>query len=293
VVERDHALSMKEAVADVDRARLDLKTSPVRSAIDKERFRLGLEEAEAVYKQVQTEVPLMKVSLQSQWKSAELARDEGYAELKRVEANVDRMLLKAPMDGLVVMMTVMRRGSADQAQIKVGDQVRTGQPIMQIVDLSSMVVNASVNQADARQIRVGAKARVRFDAYPDLDLPAEVYGLGAMPRASQFRADYLSEVPVTLRLLRLDPRVIPDLSVSADVILEMEPQTVVAPLESIFRDGPEGRPYVFLREPAGWARREVELGKKNYLSAAVRSGLRAGDVVATSRPQLENTGKKQ
>jgi macrolide-specific efflux system membrane fusion protein len=197
------------------------------------------------------------------------------------------------MDGLVVMMTTMRRGSAEQAQIKAGDQVGAGQAIMQIVDLSSMIVNASVNQADAEKLRVGAKARVRFDAYPDLELPAEVYGIGAMPKASQFRADYLREVSVALRLLKLDPRVIPDLSVSADVILETEPQTVVAPLESIFRDGPEGSPYVFLRGPAGWVQREVELGKKNYLSAAVRSGLRAGDVVATGRPQLENTGKKQ
>jgi hypothetical protein len=77
------------------------------------------------------------------------------------------------------------------------------------------------------------------------------------------------------------------------VVLEAEPQTLVAPLESIFRDGAEGRPYVFLRGPEGWARREVELGGKNFVSAEVRSGLRAGDVVATSRPRLENTGKKQ
>lgn len=293
VLEKDHALSMKEAVADIDRARLDLKTSPVRSAIDQERFRLTLEEAEAVYKQTQREVPLMQTSLQSQWKVAELARDEGYAELKRIEANVDRMLLKAPMDGLVVMMTTMRRGSADQAQIKAGDQVGAGQPVMQIVDLSSMVVNAVVNQADAEQIRVGAKARVRFDAYPDLELPAEVYGLGAMPRASQFRAEYLREVPVALRLLRLDPRVIPDLSVSVDVLVETVPEGVIAPLESIFQDNPADRPYVFMREPQGWAKREVELGKRNFLSTAVSSGLRAGDVVATSRPPADKSGKQQ
>ena len=178
----------------MDRARLDLKTTPVRSAIDAERFRLALEEAEAAHKQLQTEIPMMKTSLQSQWKLALLSRDEGLAELKRTEANVDRMVLRAPIDGLVVMMTTMRRGSSDQAQIKAGDQVGSGMPIMQIVDLSSMIVNATVNQVDAEQIRIGAKAQVRFDAYPDLELPAEVYAIGAMPKASQFRADYVKEV---------------------------------------------------------------------------------------------------
>ena len=284
VLEKDHSLSIREALADVGRARLDLKTSPVRSAIDQQNFRLALEEAEAIYKLSQTEVPLMQASLQAQWRIAELARDEGYAELKRTEANVDRMLLRAPIDGLVVMMTTMRRGSAEQAQIKAGDQVGSGQPVAQIVDLSSMVVNAAVNQTDVERVRVGAEARVRFDAYPDLELPAEVFGIGAMPRASRFQADYVGEVPVALRLLELDPRVLPDLSVSADVVLSVVPEGIIAPLEAVFTDGPGDTPYVFVREPQGWARREVELGDSNYLSVVIRSGLQAGDEVATARP---------
>jgi len=191
------------------------------------------------------------------------------------------------MDGLAVMMTTMRRGSADQAQIKAGDQVGPGQPIMQIVDLSAMIVNAAVNQADIERLRVGAEARVKFDAYPDLELPAEIYGVGALPRTSRFQADYVGEVPVALRLLELDPRVLPDLSVSADVVLDRVPEGIIAPLEAIFADGPDETPYVFVREDQGWARREVELGEKNFVSAVVRSGLRPGDVVATARPPVE------
>jgi biotin carboxyl carrier protein len=277
----------------MDRARLDLKTTPVRSAIDAETFRLTLEENDAVYKQTLLEVPLMKTSLQAQWRLAELARDEGQAELKRTEANAERMVLRAPMDGLVVMMTIQRRGSAEAAQIKNGDQVGPGTPVMQIVDLSSMIVNASVNQADAEQLRIGAKAHVRFDAFPGLELPAEVTAIAALPRASVFQADYVKEVPVTLRLLRTDPRVIPDLSVSADVVLDSEAEAVIVPREAIFTDGAEGRPFVFLQQPGGWVRRDVELGKANYVASTVRSGLKAGDVVATARPPVKKGENKQ
>ncbi len=77
------------------------------------------------------------------------------------------------------------------------------------------------------------------------------------------------------------------------MVVDVESGGVVAPLESIFTDGAAGKPHVFVREPQGWAKRDVELGKKNYLSAAVRSGLRAGDVVATSRPPVDKSGNKQ
>ncbi len=293
VLEKDHDQSLREAKADLDRARLDLKTTPVRSAIAAETYRLTLEENEAIYKQTQLEIPLMKTSLQAQWRLAELARDEGRAELKRTEANAERMVLRAPMDGLVVMMTTMRRGASDAAQIKNGDQVGPGTPIMQIVDLSSMIVNASVNQVDGEKLRVGAKAHVRFDAFPGLELPAEVVGIAALPKASTFRAEYVKEVPVTLRLLRTDPRVIPDLSVSADVILDAETEAVQIPREAVFTDGPDGRPYVFVQQPEGWVRRDVELGKANFIAATVRSGVKAGEVVATARPPVKKSGNQQ
>jgi HlyD family secretion protein len=293
VLETTHDKTIKEAAADVDKANLDLKTTPVRSAIDSERFRLALEEAQATYKQLRSEIPWMETSLQSQWKMALLARDEGLAELRRTQANVDRMVLRAPIDGMAVLMTTMRRGSSDQAQLKTGDQINSGQPIMQIVDLSSMIVNAVVNQVDGEKIRIGAKAQVHFDAYPDLVLPAEVYAIGAMPKASMFRPDYVKEVTVALKLLRTESRVLPDLSVSVDVTLDTESQTMIAPREAVFQDAPDGRPFVFLRQPEGWVRRDVELGKANYVSTAVRSGLRAGDVVACERPPVAKAGEKR
>ncbi len=187
VLEKTHAQTLKEAVADVDKAQLDLKTIPVRSEIDATKYRLALEEAQATHKQLLNEVKMMQTSLQSQWKPALLARDEGQAELKRTEANVDRMVLRAPINGLVVMMTTVPPRRLHGARSRPAIRWATDLPIMQIVDLSSMIVNASVNQTDAELIRIGAKARVHFDAYPGLELPAEVYAIGAMPKGGHAR----------------------------------------------------------------------------------------------------------
>jgi multidrug efflux pump subunit AcrA (membrane-fusion protein) len=293
VTRKSHALSISQAKSDLDTANLDYQTKDVRSRIDAENYRLVAEQAQATYKQVLNEVPLMETSLSSQYKSAQLALQEGEAELKRQEANLNKLTLRAPLRGLVVMQTVQRRGSSSAAQIKVGDSVGYGQPVMQIVDTNSMIINAAVNQVNAELIRVGARAEVRFDAFPDLALPAEVYSVGAMTQQGGLRADYVKEIPVALRLLAMDARVIPDLTVSTDIAVETVPQSVVAPREAIFRDSPDGTPYVFVQDPTGWVRRDVELGPMNYISASIRSGVRAGEVIARQRPQSPAAGEKQ
>ena len=76
------------------------------------------------HKQIMEEVPMLETSLAAQWRVAELARNERAVELQRIKANVDKMILRAPISGLVVMQTTMRAG--EMSQIKAGDQVGAG-----------------------------------------------------------------------------------------------------------------------------------------------------------------------
>lgn len=279
-----HEQTIATAKADLDKAKLDIQTTPVLGAIDAERLKLALDEADSRYKQLLNEVKYVDIGEKAQIRASEIELQQAQIELRRVEANADRMLARAAIDGLTVMQSMIR--GSEFSQIQQGDQLFPGQFYMQIVDPASMVVNATVNQADVEQIRIGAKAKVRFDAYPDLELPAHIDAIGAITRTGGFRASYYKEIPVRLKLDKMDPRVIPDLSVSADVIVQREEQAAIAPLESVFRDGPGTRPFVLVRRPGQTEleRREVELGLASNLHVAVRSGLKAGEMVALERP---------
>jgi multidrug efflux pump subunit AcrA (membrane-fusion protein) len=246
--------------------------------------KLAAEEAEAKYKQLQSEVRYYDVSDKAQVRSSELEFERTKSELKRAEANAERLIMKAPIDGLVVVQNSFR--GSEMQQIQSGDQLYPGQFFMSIVDPSSMVINASVNQVDIDRLRIGAKARVKFDAYPDLELPAHVYSVGGVPKTGGVRANYVKEIPLRLKLEKMDPRVIPDLSVSVDVILESEENAVVVPLGSVYQDGGEtSRPYVFVQRPGGgWQRREVELGLRSFTHVVVRSGVKPKEVIALDRP---------
>ena len=284
VERKSHQQSIEAAKADLEKARIDLKTVPVQSAIMTERLKLLAEQAEAKYKQLLKEVSLKEITYAADRRIAELERQQALNELRRAEANADRLLVRAPIDGVVVMESIFRSG--EMARIQAGDQLQPGMLFMRIVDMSSMLVQARANQVDVERLRIGQRARIRFDAYPDLELPAHVHAIAPMPTSGGFRASYVKEVPVVLKIDKLDPRVIPDLSVSADVVLEEEDSAVVTPLAGIFRDSPDGVPYVFVQKPGGWERRPVELGVRNHIYAAVRSGLRPGEVIALERPPV-------
>lgn len=287
---RAHKETIQAARAALDKARYDLKTIPVQSDIAAEKLKLAEQEAAAHYKQVVNEVGIQEKARAAEWRLNTLERDQARIELDRAERNADKMVIRAPLDGTTVMSNTWRGG--EFAQIRAGDELHPGMMFLKIVDPASMIITAAVNQTDIELLRVGAPARVHFDAYPDLELPARVYSIGAMPKSGGFRATYVKEVPVVLRLDRLDPRVIPDLSVSVDVTLGSEAAPAVVPREAIFGGEPEGksgeRPYVFVASGGTFERREIEIGLVNYVAAAVRSGLRPGEVVAAVRPQQEN-----
>jgi multidrug resistance efflux pump len=278
-----HAQQVRSAKADLDKALLDLRTIEVRSAIESENFKLNVEEARAKYKQLQEEDRLLQISQKSELRAAEIDRDQARIEFQRAEVNVDKLLLKAPIDGIVVMQTIWRGG--EFGQVREGDEVRSGQTFMTIVDPHSMVMNATVNQADSELLRLGMKANIRLDAYPEVTLPATVVGVGAMTKPGGWRPTYVREIPVRLRLDAEDERVLPDLTASASVVLATAQEATILPRESIFYEKEAHRPFVFLQSPSGWVRREVELGLVNHVAVSVRSGLQKGDVVATERPQ--------
>lgn len=287
---KTHQQSVDVARGALEKAKLDMKTAPVRSDIDTERLKLALEEAQARYTQLLGEVKFVEISQAADIRNAEIELQQARNELRRMEGNADRMVVKAPMDGMTVMQNMIRGG--EMSTIQQGDQLFPGQMFMQIVDPSSMVVNATMNQVDVERVRVGQKARVRFDAYPGLVLPAHVTAIAAMTKPGGQRASFFKEVPVYLKLDKIDPRVIPDLSVSADLILESEADTSVVPRGAVFGDdGGSTAPFVYVRNAGGFEKREIQIGLRSHVQAAVRRGLQPGDAVALELPPGEETAK--
>ncbi|MBZ5585974.1 MAG: HlyD family efflux transporter periplasmic adaptor subunit [Acidobacteriia bacterium] len=277
-----HTQQVRRARASWDKAVQDVKKGPVSADIDKQLYELSEKEMKATYDQLLYEDDLVDQQQRVQIHQRQLNREQQDLELKRTEANLGKMTVKAPMDGIVVMASITRNG--EFGQVREGDEVRPGQPFMYIVDPRSMVLDAGVNQVDAEKLRLGMKARIRLDAYSDIEVSGTLIGIGAMSKTSTFRAGYVGEIPVKVRLDKMDERIIPDLTASAEIVLGSEFNAVLLPRTAIFEDN--GNPFVFLQKPDGWVRQPVNLGLTSFTTAAVKSGVQKGDVVAIERPSF-------
>jgi len=59
-------------------------------------------------------------------------------------------------------------------------------------------------------------------------------GIGALSKTSTFRASYVGEIPVRLKIERTDTRLIPDLTGSAEIVLNSETNALMVPRSAVF-----------------------------------------------------------
>jgi multidrug efflux pump subunit AcrA (membrane-fusion protein) len=115
-------------------------------------------------------------------------------------------------------------------------------------------------------------------------MKARVYSIAPLARGSRWRGDYVATAPVFLKIEEQDPALIPNLTASADVVIQSEPSETIVPREAIFDVQSDGRGVLYVREGSRWRERRVELGLSNHVEAAVRSGVEPGEIVALEQP---------
>jgi hypothetical protein len=267
--------TVRVAKSEFDKAKLDASASEVRTDIEQQLLKLSLEEAAARYKQVQADLASKQASQKAEIKILELTRERHTRHRNRHLVDLSRCTIYAPMDGLTVMSPTFRGG--EMAQIQQGDRVSPGQQFMKIVDTNTMQVEATVNQAESSQFRIGQKAAILFDAFPGLELSGKVYSLGALAVGGWRQNYYIRSVPVRLTIEGHDPRVIPDLSAGADVVLERAENKPVVPLGAIQTES--GKTVVYVKSGETFEKREVQIAMKNETHAAIESGIRTGEEV--------------
>jgi len=272
--------NLRIAKATLDKARLDAHASEIRTSIDQELLRLAEQEADAQYKEIQKDIVTTRERMRAEMRILQLTYERQVRHRNRHKADIVHFTINSPIDGLVVMQSIWRGG--DMGQIQQGDQVAPGQPFAKIVDLSSMQVEANVNQVEAEFIRIGQQATLAYDAFPGLLMKGKVAAVGALAVGGWRQNYYIRNIPVRLSIEGRDERVIPDLSASADVLLSEKDGAVLVPREAV--QEANGKPVVFVRQGGAFAPRQVELGETSNTQVAVISGLQPGDEVALQPP---------
>ena len=280
--------TLRTAEAEREKAKLDLRTAEVRSEIEAAILELAVQETEASAAQLIEETEIKAISHAADVRSMEMLVEKDRYHLERHERDLERMKLKTPVGGLVVIETIYR-GNAQFGQVQSGDNVNPGTFFMRVVDLSKMALVGSVNQVDVQSVHMGQMCQVRLDAYPDLVLSGHVSSMGALATSggsSRHRrgasGSFVKVVSIEVAIDEADKRVIPDLSGSADIIFESQENALLVPRSAIQESDDDAT--VFVRAGDQFVERPVKLGKMSSTVAVVLEGLSEGDEVALQRP---------
>jgi membrane fusion protein, multidrug efflux system len=147
--------------------------------------------------------------------------EQARASVRRARLDLEYARVRAPASGRVTMKAV-----------EVGQMVQVGRPVLAIVDLDDVWVEAKFKETQLRRMRPGQRALVEVDAYPGLTLAARVDSLAATTagRFSLFPAEnatgnfvkVVQRVPVKLVLEQPPPDgrpLRPGMSVVATVLV--------------------------------------------------------------------------
>jgi multidrug efflux pump subunit AcrA (membrane-fusion protein) len=263
------------AKANLEKARLNERTAPIRNELDQEILRLAVEEARLQYKEAESQVALAGESMLSQRRLSQYSYDFQIRHRGRHRAELEHATIRSPIAGKVVLRAIMRHG--EYSQVQIGDEVSPGQPFMRIMDLAELQVEGTISQTDSENIRLGQKAKVRFDAYPDLILEGRVDAVGAMAVSGRRVSYYVRRIPVRIAIESTEPRVIPDLTASADVVIGEDEGGLLIPRDTVQESG--GKRLVFVKQGETISPREVEIGGFSSTQASVISGLQEGEQV--------------
>ena len=164
-------------------------------------------------------------------------------------------------------------GTVYHTQVKVGEVVQPGAPLLWFADLRHLRVRANIDQTDLGRVRVGDDVEVTAAAYP---------GRSWSGRVSEMIPDVVVKASraVSEGLVVLEPPVdglVPGMNVDLDITVTRAPQILQVPNEAIFSERGET---VVYRVENGTARRVlVETGRASVTDVEITQGLRDGDVV--------------
>ena len=254
-----------------------------------ERARLELEKAERDLRRAEQLLAdrLISQELYDDTRTAyELAKNSlarAERELAIVEERLTKTEVRAPFD-----CTVLTRPVSVGQAVSGSGGVSGGTEVLTIADLSSMIINAHVNQADVPRLHVNQKVEVTVEAVPGLVVTGIVERIA--PQATI--RNNIKGFATRILLRNVDPRIRPGMTANIRIPVASASNVTAVPLSAVFteKDPETGRyeRFVFVRNPDGTVeKRLVKVGVSDFFYAEIQEGLSAGEVVMLEMPKEE------
>ena len=171
-----------------------------------------------------------RVEVQTQLlESARYGVSQAQAGVDEAEDRLSKTIFTAPMAGKVTRLNV-----EEGETVIIGTMNNPGSLVLTISDLSVIEVVVQVDETEVSEIALGDSALIRIDAFPDQEFSGRVTEIGNSainpPSQQQGNQQAAIDFEVVLTLDETDAPLRPDLSATADIIVESRSDVVAVPI---------------------------------------------------------------
>ena len=294
ITAEQRATEIMKAKYDVERAKLDLGKRDLVSRIEYENAKLALSDAEQRLKEIEARSVSTQAGIEAELTGRRRKRDKALADVERTLRSIAALKLVAPADGTVNVLPNPRSGGpfgGGGVEFREGDRAWPGAGILELPDLSSIHLEARLDESDRGRLKVGQVASVKIEAVPGKDFVAKVDLISVLARV-----DFSSGWPpvrnfdLGLVLDEHDPRIRPGMTATARIAADRLPNVTLVPAEAIFQK--DGRPVVYRLNGSKFDEQSIEVVRRGREQAAVSGGVNPGDKLAMRRPEPELIRRK-
>lgn len=199
--------SQVNAVADWERSQSLFETDDVSQA--------DLDAAEASLKRAESEL-----------RAAEQNVESAKADVARLEENLKYAQIRSPIDGQVTKL------NAEVGELVVtGTMNNQGTVILEIADLSELIVKTEVDESDVAPVHAGQTARIHINAYPGEVFEGKVKKVALQHSLAADRSKYYE---TEVQLIPKDDRTIyAGLTANVDIEVETIEDVILAPSQAV------------------------------------------------------------
>ena len=269
--------ALRSRELDHEQARLRLQQMEYEAEARRREQEIELRKAELALEEARQKVESQRAVDAATLRKAEIAVEQARAEVERAERTLANQTLTAPIDGLVVYRTIWKGGG--RGKVAVGDTPWPGQELLEIPDLSEMLVRTRVDEADIHRVAVDLPATVRIDALEGIELAGHVSRIATLAREAE--GSEVKTFDTEIHIDTADERLRPGMTAEVRILVARHEGVLTLPLEAVFErdgenvcfvEGDEDRP------------RPIELGDRSADAVIVLDGLRAGERVLLRDP---------
>tara|TARA_A100001037_G_scaffold35290_1_gene27432 strand:- start:10764 stop:12050 length:1287 start_codon:yes stop_codon:yes gene_type:complete len=181
-----------------------------------------------------------RVEVQTQLlEAARYGVSQAQAGVDEAEDRLSKTIFSAPMPGKVTRLNV-----EEGETVIIGTMNNPGSLVLTISDLSLIEVVVQVDETEVSMISLGDRASIRIDAFPDQEFSGQVTEIGnsaiTPPSQQQGNQQAAIDFEVVLTLDETNVPLRPDLSATADIIVESRADAVSVPIIALtVRDAAE------------------------------------------------------